>query len=53
MRGESLFIDKVMDQIKQDVEMGDMTAIEELLCKVPLDLLRAYLSEIDYEQEEQ
>jgi hypothetical protein len=44
MRGESLFIDKIIDQIKQDVEMDDTAAIEDLLVKVPVDLLHVYLS---------
>ena len=33
-------IDKVLEQIKEDVEIGDMTAIEELLngtCKEKLE----------------
>jgi len=38
-------IDKVMEQIKKDVEAGDMTAIEELLRDVPDESLKYYLPE--------
>ena len=38
-------IDKVMEQIKKDVEAGDMTAIEELLRDVPDESLKSYLPE--------
>ena len=38
-------IDKVLEQIKKDVGMGDMTSIEELLTQVPEKTLRSYLSE--------
>ena len=40
-------IDKVLEQIKKDVEAGDMTSIEELLNEVPEKNLRSFLSEID------
>jgi len=38
-------IDKVLEQIKKDVEAGDMTAIEELLRDVPDESLKSYLPE--------
>tara|TARA_R110000772_G_scaffold42074_2_gene98014 strand:+ start:335 stop:472 length:138 start_codon:yes stop_codon:yes gene_type:complete len=38
-------IDKVLEQIKKDVEVGDMTAIEVLISKVPEKNLRSFLSE--------
>lgn len=38
-------IDLVLKEIARDVAMGDLTAIEELLCAVPEDALIAYLPE--------
>ena len=38
-------IDKVLEQIKKDVGMGDMTAIEELLSEVSEKILQGFLSE--------
>ena len=38
-------IDRVMDQIAQDLEGGDLTALEELLMFVPRENLIAYLPE--------
>ena len=38
-------VDKVLEQIKKDVEAGDMTAIEELLDEVSETNLRSFLSE--------
>ena len=38
-------IDQVIDQIKEDVGMGDMTAIEELLQNVPEKSMQSYLGE--------
>ncbi len=38
-------IDKVLEQIKKDVGMGDMTAIEELLSEVSEKNLLSFLSE--------
>jgi len=44
-------MDKVLEQIKEDVAMGDMTAIEELLTKLVRNrtefLLSGYLSDAD------
>jgi hypothetical protein len=41
----NLLIDAVIDQIKEDVEKGDLTAIEELLGFIPIKNLVAYLPE--------
>ena len=41
----SELIDKVCEQIRADVECGDLTAIEELLKKVPEDALIAFIPE--------
>jgi hypothetical protein len=38
-------IDSVVDQIIKDLDMGDQTAIEELLMSVPEDNLRGFLSD--------
>jgi hypothetical protein len=38
-------IDAVLEQIKDDVQRGDMTAVEELICKLPTQTLVNYLPE--------
>ena len=38
-------IDNAIEQIKKDIENGDLTAIDELLRYVPTQNLRAFLSE--------
>ena len=38
-------IDKVLETIKEDVINGDVTAIEELLKQVPIEILKSYLPE--------
>ena len=38
-------INAVLEQIEHDVDMGDLTAIEELLASVPEANLKAYLPE--------
>jgi hypothetical protein len=40
-------IDQVIEQIKEDVESQDMTAIEGLLRFVPSEYLLGYLSEVN------
>ena len=40
-------IDKALEQIKRDVQAGDLTAIEELLQTVAPDRLQGFLSELD------
>ena len=37
--------EKVLEQIKKDVEAGDMTSIEALINEVTENNLRSYLSE--------
>ena len=37
-----IVIDLVLEQIKKDVAIGDVTAIEELLTSVPMENLVAY-----------
>lgn len=43
---------KVVDQMKQDAEMGDYTAIEELLKDIPAETLQGFLSDVDEAVEE-
>ena len=43
---DQALIDQVVDQIIRDIEMGDQTAIEELLMSCPEDKLRGFLSEV-------
>ena len=38
-------IDKVIAQIRTDIENGDTTALAELLCFLPIENLIAYLPE--------
>lgn len=40
-------VDKVITQIQLDIESGDVTALEELLKRVPAKVLESYLPEID------
>lgn len=40
-------IDRVLEQIRTDVEQGDVTAIEELLKQVPTQVLVDFLPERD------
>ena len=42
---DQALIDQVVDQIMRDIEMGDQTAIEELLKSCPEVNLRGFLSE--------
>lgn len=44
---DQALIDQVVDQIMRDIEMGDQTAIEELLMSCPEDKLRGFLSEVE------
>ena len=43
--------DKVIDQISEDFEMGDKTALYEMLQQVPKDVLIAYLPESELDNE--
>lgn len=38
-------LDQVLDQIQKDILDGDLTAIEELIGRLPDDTLISYLSE--------
>ena len=40
-------VDAVLDEIVNDVEKGDLTAIEEMLKSVPTKVLEGYLPECD------
>ena len=40
-------IDQVLEQIVKDVNIGDLTAIEELIAFIPDDRLIAFLSEVE------
>jgi len=42
---EEAFYDKVLDQIKKDVYSGDMTAVDELIKRLPKNVLEGYLAE--------
>lgn len=43
---KQFIIDKVLEEIKNDVRDGDLTAIDELLKYVPIKNLKSYLPEI-------
>ena len=43
---DQALIDSVIDQIIRDIEIGDQTAIEELLKSCPEDKLKGFLSEV-------
>jgi hypothetical protein len=47
MKNQKL-INRVLDQIKKDVNNSDMTAIEAMITFVPIKNLKAFLSEFDY-----
>lgn len=38
-------LDKVMAQVVEDVQEGDMTAVEVLLDYIPIEILQSYLPE--------
>ena len=40
-------IDQVLEQIVKDVNIGDVTAIEELIAFIPDDRLIAFLPEVE------
>ncbi len=44
---DQALIDAVVDQIIRDIEIGDQTAIEELLMSCPEDKLKGFLSEVE------
>ena len=48
MVGMQELVDKVIGQIQLDIDSGDVTALEELLKRVPAKVLESYLPEVDY-----
>ena len=50
---DSKLMDQVIMQIKRDCDMGDYTAIEELLMSCPEDALKGFLSEVESVQEQE
>ena len=46
-------VDKVIGQIQLDIDSGDVTALEELLKRVPTKVLESYLPEVDLEYDGQ
>ena len=46
----SLLINRVLEQIKADLSMGDLTALDELLTFVPKENLIGYLPEEEWER---
>jgi hypothetical protein len=48
----SLLIERVLEQIKADLSMGDVTALDELLTFVPKENLIGYLPEEEWERYE-
>jgi len=45
MMNEQELVDKVIDQIKSDIDAGNWTSIEGLLSRIEPELLRGFLSE--------
>ena len=50
---DQALIDQVVDQIMRDIEMGDQTAIEELLMSCPEANLRSFLSDVEESKQSQ
>jgi hypothetical protein len=58
MRGKKMvemqeLVDRVIGQIQLDIDSGDVTALEELLKRVPAKVLESYLPEVDLEYDGQ
>jgi hypothetical protein len=49
MEMEKTLIDRVITQIELDMRGDDLTALEELLKRVPEQVLESYLPEVDFE----
>ena len=49
MEMQKPLIDRVITQIELDMRGDDLTALEELLKRVPEQVLEAYLPEVDFE----
>lgn len=48
----SKLIDRVIEEIKMDINSGDVTALDELLTFIPKENLIGYLPEEEWEQYE-
>jgi hypothetical protein len=51
MEMQKSLIDRVITQIELDIQSLDLTALEELLKRVPEQVLESYLPEVDMEPE--
>jgi hypothetical protein len=51
MEMQKPLIDRVITQIELDMRGDDLTALEELLKRVPEQVLESYLPEVDMEPE--
>jgi hypothetical protein len=49
MEMQKSLVDRVITQIELDMRGDDLTALEELLKRVPEQVLESYLPEIDFE----
>jgi hypothetical protein len=49
MEMQKPLIDRVITQIELDMRGDDLTALEELLKRVPEQVLESYLPEVDFE----
>jgi hypothetical protein len=52
MEMQKPLIDRVITQIELDMRGDDLTALEELLKRVPEQVLESYLPEVDFENME-
>jgi hypothetical protein len=44
-------VDHALEQVQIDLEIGDLTALEELFQRIPVELLRGYISESIFDWE--
>ena len=51
MEMQKSLVDRVITQIELDIQSLDLTALEELLKRVPEQVLESYLPEVDMEPE--
>jgi len=49
MEMQKSLVDRVITQIELDMRGDDLTALEELLKRVPEQVLESYLPEVDFE----
>lgn len=38
-------VDEVIEEIKRDISSGDLSALDEMLMMIPMNILQAYLPE--------